>query len=333
MGLGSTGSWKMQYQHQGGYQGQSPYRDGTNQGAPQQSGYQASTQGQMAGQMAQSHSNQAGMMSSPQQRPASMNQPQPMSQQGMYGSQGGGQRRGNDQEAQITDLMHQVESKRSELENMTLSVVQWKQTFKDKLQHEKLEIQRDAERAISSRAQGRDLLLERTSLRMLNLYGKIGLAVAFQNLRQHRKQVLWLQRVKELKTQCEALREEATIAVRPPPRAPPSSHLLRHAIQPAWHQGPAVPRASPLPRRPCNPTGHRPRDPPPAPSASQTNAHRPYGALLGTWGPGSQPLGPPPLWTPPSPTLCSLATVRGEQRGAESIGMAGSCSCCLESLR
>mmetsp|Transcript_24146 Transcript_24146/g.57565 ORF Transcript_24146/g.57565 Transcript_24146/m.57565 type:complete len:881 (+) Transcript_24146:43-2685(+) len=202
----------MQYQHQGGYQGQSPYRDGTNQGAPQQSGYQASTQGQMAGQMAQSHSNQAGMMSSPQQRPASMNQPQPMSQQGMYGSQGGGQRRGNDQEAQITDLMHQVESKRSELENMTLSVVQWKQTFKDKLQHEKLEIQRDAERAISSRAQGRDLLLERTSLRMLNLYGKIGLAVAFQNLRQHRKQVLWLQRVKELKTQCEALREEATIA-------------------------------------------------------------------------------------------------------------------------
>ena len=54
-----------------------------------------------------------------------------------------------------------------------------------------------------------------SSLRMLKLYGRLGLAVAFQKLREHRKQVLWLQRVKELKTQCEALREESNISVRP----------------------------------------------------------------------------------------------------------------------
>jgi hypothetical protein len=38
----------------------------------------------------------------------------------------------------VSELMHEVESKRSELENMTMSVVQWKQNFKDKLQQEKV---------------------------------------------------------------------------------------------------------------------------------------------------------------------------------------------------
>jgi hypothetical protein len=165
----------------------------------------------------QMHSNQ---MQSPAARPASQNVQQVPAGQltakpgNIYSSEGG-QRRGADQEAQITDLMNQVESKRSELESMTMSVVQWKQTFKDKLLQEKLEIQRDAERAVSSRMQDRELLFDHMSLRMLKLYGRLGLAVAFQKLREHRKQVLWLQRVKELKTQCEALREESNISVRP----------------------------------------------------------------------------------------------------------------------
>lgn len=90
--------------------------------------------------------------------------------------------------------------------------MQWKQNFKDKLQQEKLELQRDAERANASRIQDRSIMQERMSLRILTLYGRQRLAVAFQKLREHRKQVLWLQRVKELKTQCESLREEAAIA-------------------------------------------------------------------------------------------------------------------------
>eukprot|EP00286_Rhodomonas_abbreviata_P012586 CAMPEP_0181320426 /NCGR_PEP_ID=MMETSP1101-20121128/18119_1 /TAXON_ID=46948 /ORGANISM="Rhodomonas abbreviata, Strain Caron Lab Isolate" /LENGTH=902 /DNA_ID=CAMNT_0023428133 /DNA_START=268 /DNA_END=2974 /DNA_ORIENTATION=+ len=119
---------------------------------------------------------------------------------------------GDPHDALVSELMHEVETKRSELENMTMSVVQWKQSFKDKLQTEKLELQREVERADSARALDRNLLTERMSLRMLTLHGRLVTAVAFQKLREHRKQVLWLQRVKELKNQCETLREEASIA-------------------------------------------------------------------------------------------------------------------------
>jgi hypothetical protein len=105
----------------------------------------------------------------------------------------------------VSELMHEVETKRSELENMTMSVVQWKQSFKDRLQQEKLELQ-------ASGINERSLIKERMSLRMMQLHGRLLVAVAFQKLREHRKQVLWLQRVKELKTQCESLREEASIA-------------------------------------------------------------------------------------------------------------------------
>lgn len=106
-----------------------------------------------------------------------------------------------DHDKLVSELMHEVETKRSELENMTMSVVQWKQSFKDKLHQEKMELQAS-----------RMTMQERMSLRMLQLHGRLLAAVAFQKLREHRKQVLWLQRVKELKGQCEALREEANIA-------------------------------------------------------------------------------------------------------------------------
>jgi hypothetical protein len=216
----------MQYQQPGMYvPGGSPYQDNQGrpgmpagyQAMPRQGGMSAAAYAQQQMPQQQMHSNQ---MQSPAARPASQNVQQVPAGQltakpgNIYSSEGG-QRRGADQEAQITDLMNQVESKRSELESMTMSVVQWKQTFKDKLLQEKLEIQRDAERAVSSRMQDRELLFDHMSLRMLKLYGRLGLAVAFQKLREHRKQVLWLQRVKELKTQCEALREESNISVRP----------------------------------------------------------------------------------------------------------------------
>ena len=45
---------------------------------------------------------------------------------------------GADHDQLVTELMNQVESKRSELESMTMSVVQWKQNFKDKLKQEKV---------------------------------------------------------------------------------------------------------------------------------------------------------------------------------------------------
>jgi hypothetical protein len=222
----------MQYQNQGGYPNQSPYRDGNNMVGAHPPSYQASPPGQMAGQMSQSHpTNDGMMMAAAGQRPASMNQS--MGQQGMYGSQGG-QRRGAGNDPQVKDLMQQVEDKRMELENMTLSVVQWKQTFKDKIQHEKADYQRDVDREKVSRAQGFDVIVERMSLRMLTLCGRLCLADAFQKLRFHRKQVLWLQRVKELKTQCETFREEATIAVTPPPDPPSScpSVAPSHSTQP-----------------------------------------------------------------------------------------------------
>ena len=116
-----------------------------------------------------------------------------------------GQPGGGDHDKLVSELMHEVETKRGELESMTMSVVQWKQTFKDKLQQEKLELQ-------ASGINERSLIKERMSLRMFQLHGRLLLAVAFQKLREHRKQVLWLQRVKELKGQCEVLREEASIA-------------------------------------------------------------------------------------------------------------------------
>eukprot|EP00961_Rhodomonas_salina_P141308 1902409-Rhodomonas_salina.1 len=119
---------------------------------------------------------------------------------------------GDPHDALVSELMHEVETKRTELENMTMSVVQWKQTFKDKLQTEKLELQREIERAEATRIHDRSILQERMSMRMLHLYGRLVTAVTFQKLKEHRKQVLWLQRVKELKNQCESLREEASIA-------------------------------------------------------------------------------------------------------------------------
>jgi hypothetical protein len=50
----------------------------------------------------------------------------------------------------VSELMHEVESKRSELENMTMSVVQWKQNFKDKLQQEKVSPPSLGKKALSS---------------------------------------------------------------------------------------------------------------------------------------------------------------------------------------
>lgn len=110
-----------------------------------------------------------------------------------------------DHDKLVSELMHEVETKRSELENMTMSVVQWKQSFKDKLHQEKLELQ-------ASRLNERSIMQDRMSQRMLHLHGRLLAAVTFQKLREHRKQVLWLQRVKELKNQCETLREEASIS-------------------------------------------------------------------------------------------------------------------------
>ena len=145
---------------------------------------------------------QQGASYSPQQQPPQAS-PQNMAQRSAgarHSYQGPGEH-----EKLVSELMHEVETKRSELENMTMSVVQWKQTFKHKLDQEKLELQQ-------SRINERSVMLERMSLRMLQLHGRLLAAVTFQKLREHRKQVLWLQRVKELKGQCEALREEANIA-------------------------------------------------------------------------------------------------------------------------
>eukprot|EP00960_Hanusia_phi_P043698 756207-Hanusia_phi.AAC.4 len=112
----------------------------------------------------------------------------------------------------VTELMHEVEAKRNELENMTISVVQWKQSFKDKLQQEKKELQRDAQRAEAVHMFDKTLLQEKMSQRILRVYQHLCTAVAFQKLREHRKQSLWLQRVKELKNTNQNLKEELEIA-------------------------------------------------------------------------------------------------------------------------
>jgi len=140
---------------------------------------------------------------SPQQ-PSYQAQQSPMAQHavGVRHSYQGGQ---GEHDKLVSELMHEVETKRSELENMTMSVVQWKQSFKDKLHQEKLELQ-------ASRLNERSIMQDRMSQRMLHLHGRLLAAVTFQKLREHRKQVLWLQRVKELKSQCESLREEASIS-------------------------------------------------------------------------------------------------------------------------
>lgn len=137
-----------------------------------------------------------------QQHQPSMASPHNMRPAGVRHSYQSGQ---GENDKLVSELMHEVETKRSELENMTMSVVQWKQSFKDKLHQEKLELQ-------ASRVNERSVMQDRMSLRMLQLNGRLLAAVAFQKLREHRKQVLWLQRVKELKGQCETLREEANIA-------------------------------------------------------------------------------------------------------------------------
>eukprot|EP00283_Hemiselmis_rufescens_P023006 CAMPEP_0173442600 /NCGR_PEP_ID=MMETSP1357-20121228/27546_1 /TAXON_ID=77926 /ORGANISM="Hemiselmis rufescens, Strain PCC563" /LENGTH=112 /DNA_ID=CAMNT_0014408379 /DNA_START=1 /DNA_END=335 /DNA_ORIENTATION=+ len=93
-----------------------------------------------------------------------------------------------------------------------MSVVQWKQNFKDKLKQEKNELQRDKERTEATIMHRLELFKERVAGRMMGLYERLQLAVAFQKLRENRKQVLWLQRVKGLKAQCEGLREENSIA-------------------------------------------------------------------------------------------------------------------------
>ena len=146
---------------------------------------------------------QQGASYSPQPQPPQAS-PQNMAQRSAMGARHSYQGPG-DHENAVSELMHEVETKRSELDAYTMSVVQWKQNFKDKLHQEKLELQQ-------SRINERSVMLERMSLRMLQLHGRLLAAVTFQKLREHRKQVLWLQRVKELKGQCEALREETNIA-------------------------------------------------------------------------------------------------------------------------
>jgi len=141
---------------------------------------------------------------SPQQQ-QQMASPQQQNTQRAAGVRHSYQSGQGDHDKLVSELMFEVETKRSELENMTMSVVHWKQSFKDKLHQEKLELQ-------ESRLNERSEMQDRMSLRMLHLNRRLRTAVAFQKLREHRKQVLWLQRVKELKGQCETLRQEADIA-------------------------------------------------------------------------------------------------------------------------
>ena len=143
---------------------------------------------------------QQGASYSPQQQQASPSNMAQRSVGARHSYQGPG-----DPEQRVSELMQEVETKRVELDNMTMSVVRWKQDFKDKLHQEKLELHQ-------SNINERSVMLERMSLRMLQLHGRLLAAVTFQKLREHRKQVLWLQRVKDLKRECEALREEANIA-------------------------------------------------------------------------------------------------------------------------